>query len=291
MFSSQADVLVIGGGMAVAWAAIAAAQEGAAVTVVDKGYVGTSGVTATAGPGHWFVPPEPARRAAAVAQRRAIAFGLGEPAWMERIIEQTYSTLPTLAPFYPFCVNDAGETVYGAVRGPEYMRALRERLDSLGVRILDHSPALELLLHADGSVAGARGFRRQAKEDWQIRAGAVVLAIGGCAFYSRLLGSRTNTGDGYLMAAEAGAALSGMEFSSHYTIAPEFSTMARGMSYVYATYYGADKKPLDLPKEAGTQPGAGARHAGRAGVLRSRPDAAGYSRSAADDFAPCPTAV
>jgi succinate dehydrogenase/fumarate reductase flavoprotein subunit len=42
-----------------------------------------------------------------------------------------------------------------------------------------------------------------------------------------------------------------MEFSSHYTIAPAFSTMARGMSYVYATYYGADKKPLDLPKEAG----------------------------------------
>jgi succinate dehydrogenase/fumarate reductase flavoprotein subunit len=53
------------------------------------------------------------------------------------------------------------------------------------------------------------------------------------------------------MAAEAGAELSGMEFSSHYTIAPAFSTMARGMSYAYATYYGADKQPLDLPKEAG----------------------------------------
>jgi hypothetical protein len=43
------------------------------------------------------------------------------------------------------------------------------------------------------------------------------------------------------MAAEAGAQLSGMEFSSHYTIAPAFSTMARGMSYAYATYYGAKK--------------------------------------------------
>jgi succinate dehydrogenase/fumarate reductase flavoprotein subunit len=53
------------------------------------------------------------------------------------------------------------------------------------------------------------------------------------------------------MAAEAGVSLSGMEFSSHYTIAPAFSTMARGMSYVYATYYGADKKPLDLPAQAG----------------------------------------
>lgn len=131
------------------------------------------------------------------------------------------------------------------------MRALRQKVQSLGVRILDHSPALELLRHTDGSVAGAQGYRRQAGEAYTIRAGAVVLATGGCAFYSRLLGSQTNTGDGYLMAVEAGAALSGMEFSSHYTIAPSFSTMARGMSYVYATYYGADKKPLDLPAQAG----------------------------------------
>jgi len=251
MLVLETDVLIIGGGMAAAWAAIAAAEAGAAVTMVDKGYVGTSGVTATAGPGHWFVPPVAEKRAAAVAQRQAIAFGLGEPAWMERIIDQTWRTLPTLAPFYKFCVNDAGETVYGAVRGPEYMRALRQKVESLGVRILDHSPALELLRHTDGSVAGAAGYRRQAGEDWAIRAGAVVLATGGCAFYSRLLGSQTNTGDGYLMAVEAGAELSGMEFSSHYTIAPAFSTMARGMSYAYATYYGADKKPLDLPKEAG----------------------------------------
>jgi succinate dehydrogenase/fumarate reductase flavoprotein subunit len=251
MLVAETDVLVIGGGMAAAWSAISAAQEGAQVTLVDKGYLGTSGVTATAGPNHWFIPPVAEKRAAAVAQREAIAFGLGEPAWMERIIDQAYTTLPTLAPFYKFCVNDAGETVYNAVRGPEYMRALRQKVQNLGVRILDHSPALELLRHADGSVAGAQGYRRQVGEAYTIRAGAVVLATGGCAFYSRLLGSQTNTGDGYLMAMEAGAALSGMEFSSHYTIAPAFSTMARGMAYVYATYYGADKKPLDLPAQTG----------------------------------------
>jgi succinate dehydrogenase/fumarate reductase flavoprotein subunit len=251
MLSLETDVLVIGGGMAAAWAAISATREGAAVTLVDKGYVGTSGVTATAGPGHWFVPPDPEKRTAAIEQRQSIAFGLGEPDWMARVIDQTYTTLPGLAPFYKFCVNDAGQTVYGAVRGPEYMRALRQMAEHLGVRILDHSPALELLRHADGAVAGAKGYRRQAGEAWNIRAGGVVLATGGCAFYSRLLGSQTNTGDGYLMAAEAGAELSGMEFSSHYTIAPAFSTMARGMSYAYATYYGADKKPLDLPKQAG----------------------------------------
>ena len=43
----SADVLVIGGGLAGAWAALSAAEQGAGVVLVDKGYCGTSGVTAT----------------------------------------------------------------------------------------------------------------------------------------------------------------------------------------------------------------------------------------------------
>src|ERR1700678_3287542 len=72
--TSRPDVLVIGGGLAGGWAAIAAARAGASVILADKGYFGTSGVTAAAGPGHWWVPPDPpdARRDA-VAQRNARA--------------------------------------------------------------------------------------------------------------------------------------------------------------------------------------------------------------------------
>jgi succinate dehydrogenase/fumarate reductase flavoprotein subunit len=151
---------------------------------------------------------------------------------------------------YEFSVNDAGVKLYGAVRGPEYLRALRRLAARLSVRIMDQSPALELLLHSDGSIAGAQGIHRQRSEAWTVRAAAVILATGGCAFYSHLLGSRTNTGDGYLMAAEAGAELSGMEFTSQYVIAPAFSTMGRSMSYAYATYYGPDFRVLDIPRQA-----------------------------------------
>ncbi len=236
MLSAEADVLIIGGGMAAAWAAVGAALGGANVIMVDKGAVGTSGVTATAGPNHWWVAPK--QREQAVTQRQGQALGLGEASWMHRILEQTWETLPSLARFYEFCVNDTGVTVYNSVRGPEYMRGLRQYALSLGVRILDHSPALELLLQR-GAIAGARGERLQAREEWEIRAPAVILATGGCAFNGALLGSRTNTGDGYLLAAETGVALSGMEFSSQFTVAPAFSTMTRAMSYVYATYYDA----------------------------------------------------
>ncbi|HEY6879058.1 MAG TPA: FAD-binding protein, partial [Polyangiales bacterium] len=252
----ESDVLVIGGGMAAAWAAIAAAREGADVLLVDKGYLGTSGVTATAGPGHWFVPPE--ERAAAIAQREAIAYGIADSRWMARVLDQTFRQLPTLEGHYEFGINERGVKLYGPVRGPEYMRALRQLCESLGVRILDQSPALELLLHTDGSAAGARGVRRQQHQPYEARAAGVILATGGCAFMSRLLGSQTNTGDGYLMAAEAGVPLSGMEFSNQYVIAPAFSTMARTMSYAWANYYGPDGRVLDIPQRDGTR--ALARH-------------------------------
>ena len=39
----SADVLVIGGGPAGEWAAVAAAEADARVVLVDKGYLGTSG--------------------------------------------------------------------------------------------------------------------------------------------------------------------------------------------------------------------------------------------------------
>jgi len=53
------DVLVVGGGPAATWAALKAAQAGADVVLADKGYCGTSGATASAGTGVWYVPPEP----------------------------------------------------------------------------------------------------------------------------------------------------------------------------------------------------------------------------------------
>lgn len=234
-FHLTADVLVIGGGMAGAWAAIGARRAGASVVLVEKGWLGTSGVTATAGPGHWWVAPE--ARDEAIARRLAQSGGLNDADWMARILETTWDSLPTLADVHNFPRDDNGQPQYRAMRGPEYMRALRRRLDGIGVTIIDHAPAQELLRHADGSIGGAAGIRQPCGAPWRIEAGAVVLATGGTAFRSRLLGSWNNTGDGYLMAAEAGAQLSGMEFTAVYCVAPARTTMTRSMSFAFATYY------------------------------------------------------
>ena len=121
----ETDVLVIGGGLAGCWAAVAAARAGASVVLAEKGYCGTSGVTATAGPGHWWVPPDPNARAEAINRRNRASFGLADERWMARVLDTTWRTLPTLANYYDFSVDENGVTQYRGLRGPEYMRAMR----------------------------------------------------------------------------------------------------------------------------------------------------------------------
>jgi L-aspartate oxidase len=247
------DVLVIGGGLAGAWAAMSAAREGADVVLVDKGHCGTSGVTATAGPGHWWVPPE--RREAAVADRLQRSLGLGDPDWMRRILDLTWTSLPGLRDHYAFSTDDKGEVQYRGLRGPEYMRAMRAYAQAAGAKILDHHPALQLLRHGDGSIAGASGIALRGERPWTIRTGAVVLATGGTAFASRLLGSATNTGDGLLMGVEAGADLSGMEFTNYYTASVAGTNMARSMAYSFARWFDLDDNELDIPNGPDVTPG------------------------------------
>lgn len=251
--SLTVDVLVIGGGPAGAWAAWSAAVQGARVALVDKGYCGASGAAAASGSTLWYVPPDPDQRETALNNREARNEGLSDRTWMSRVLGQTYSGLHTLEDWgYPFPLDDQGQVYRRSLQGPEYMRLMRKQVKKAGVQILDHSPALELLISADGVVAGAAGVRRQVGDSasrdevvrWQVKAGAVVIASGGCAFLSKALGCNVLTGDGYLMAAEAGAELSGMEFSNVYGIVPTFASVTKNAFYRWATFTYEDGTPI-----------------------------------------------
>ncbi|MFD3656507.1 FAD-binding protein [Streptomyces sp. NPDC058620] len=241
------DVLVVGGGPAATWAALKAAQDGADVVLADKGYCGTSGATASAGTGVWYVPPEPAAREAAMASREALGGFLADRRWMARVLDQTYAGMNELAAAgrYPFPTGPDGKQLRNGLQGPEYMRRMRIRVQRAGARVLDQSPVTELLTDPSGAVAGARGHRRQAGQPYRVRAGAVVLATGGCAFLSGALGCNVNTGDGALFAAEVGAELSGMEFSNAYGIAPEGTSVTKTAFYSFATFYREDGTVLE----------------------------------------------
>ena len=254
------DVLVIGGGPAGAWAACSAAAAGAKVVLVDKGCCGTSGATASAGTGVWYVPPDPAKRLAAMESREKLGGYLQDRAWMSRVLDRTYEFVNLLAEWgYPFPQDDEGEPRRTNLRGPDYMKLMRRRVRMSGALILDHSPALELLADEDGAVAGARGIRRQQGDEWVVRAKSVVVATGGCAFLSGGLGCNVLTGDGYLMAAELGAEFAGMEFSNAYAISPAFSSVTKTLFYSWGTFTYEDGTPIS---------GAGS-HGGRSVIART----------------------
>lgn len=229
------EVLVIGGGPAAAWAAWAAASQGVKVIIVDKGFLGTSGAAAASGNG--IMAPTPENWDKVLWERYRLGKNLANLRWIERVIEKTWLSLPLVEDWGYRFPKENGESVRQSYYGLEYMRVLRKTLLRAGVQILDQSPALELLLADDGSVAGARGVQRQNHRTYTVRAGAVVMANGGCAFLSKALGCNTNTGDGLLMAVEAGGELSSMEASNHYAISTAFNaTVTRGVPFGWASY-------------------------------------------------------
>ena len=242
----DADVLVVGGGPAAAWAAIAATERGASVIVVDKGYVGSSGAYAASTSGHKVLPPIATLRDPLKFERYALGGFLAQHKWWDRLLEITYDRAPRVWEWggYDIPVYDRTGS-YRGLQGSETMRILRKVLLQKGVKILDQSPALELLVDNEGAVAGARGFQRQANAPWTVKAGATILANGGVAWLSKALGCNTNTGDGALMAAEAGGELSGMEFSAHYSPAPIHSSITKSAYYRYASYYDKVGKEIE----------------------------------------------
>ncbi|MET3941729.1 succinate dehydrogenase/fumarate reductase flavoprotein subunit [Paenibacillus sp. PvP094] len=238
------DVLVLGGGPAGAWAAWSAASQGARVVLADKGYLGTSGATAPGGTTLLVIPPIAELREQAVQSRLKAGGYLSENVWIHRVLDQVEQNLALVEQWgYPFPKDTEGKSLRTHLHGPEYMRMMRRVVRKAGVTIMDQSPALELLQDEHG-VGGARGIDRLTGKTWEVKANAVVMATGGCAFLSKGLGCNVLTGEGLLMSAEAGADLSGMEFSRQY--APSFAdgTVTRGRMLAWATLYDADGQPL-----------------------------------------------
>ena len=155
-------MLVIGGGPAAAWAALTARAEGARVLLVDKGFCGSSGVAAAATAGHWWVPPH--KRGEAIAERDATGGNLSERSWMERVLEETWRRWPEVGGTHGYPggaflgIRSPAREGAMLLQGPIYLREMRRRVAHSGVRILDHSPALELLVDATAPFAEPRAF-------------------------------------------------------------------------------------------------------------------------------------
>lgn len=232
----DADVLVIGGGLAGLMSAIEAARIVKRVVVVTKGKVGKSGNTIMARNGMAAVLEEgfdgdSAQRHAA--DTLAAGGYINNPGMVEVFAEKAGEAVRRLldlgVPFLRengsllrkgspghscrrFLTVDGSSIRSPKIRGLALTLPLAREAVRLGVRPVE-GVIITGLVKYEGRVAGARGLDRKERKVWVFRAPAVILACGGAGgLYPLTTNTADVTGDGYALARMAGARLRDMEF-------------------------------------------------------------------------------
>lgn len=237
----ETDVLIVGAGAAGMMAARAASDEGAEVILTDKSLIGRGGATILA------------------QMTVAVALGEAEPDSPDIHFEDTMAGSRGLAdPAIVRAIVERGPEVileaerYGVkwARTPDGKRSQafapgHSRARCVYVDILNTGGAtsngLKKAIWKDGKIkrlknvmitrivveggraVGAIGFEMEDFRPVSIAAGAVILATGGLTeIYERNSASANMTGDGFILAAEAGAELRDMEMVQFFPIAHLF---------------------------------------------------------------------
>ena len=220
------DVLVIGGGLAAAFAALKAKENGAErVVQVCKGRTGCTGNSAFAASVMHVCFPEddPDDRL------RRLARSLGYIAQQDLLrdhLEESYPLLKEMDGFgCGFFKNEKGDFIrtrargaYPTVkfRGHQMMQAMRAAEKIRGVELIDGVMVTELLTR-EGRSIGAVGFDIRKGDFFIFEAKATILATGSTWYKGLLPGHRDDTGDGFGMAYRAGVVLSGGECNDQLT--------------------------------------------------------------------------
>lgn len=231
----DADLLIIGGGSAGCMAAIRALEKNPSLRVVifeksDLKYGGSiargmDALNIVAIPN--FTTPDLYVEAATIA-----CDGVCDDGPSRVMAERSFELLQKLqgwGVYFPLDKNGKFRTLKYHVKGefqtameePNLKVMIAERAEKLGAVTINRTMALSLL--KDGErIAGAVGMNVRSGEFIVCRAGAVLISSGGLARFSlpnsgylySVFDYPGNTGDGYRMAFEAGAGLTGMEAAS-----------------------------------------------------------------------------
>ncbi len=205
---TDADVLVIGGGYAGVFAAVAARAKGLNVVLVDKGMVGRSGMTPWANGFNVFDEAKGDDRDQMIAAVAASSEYVNNRDWLDAQFDDSKARWEDLV---AWGILDA------KLRHPHL--ALRDKLVESGVRLLERTTVTDLLTK-DGAVVGAIGFSLDDEETVAVVAKATILCAGAGSYKASGFPIQGLTFDGDAMAYRAGATISGKEFTDfHFTSA------------------------------------------------------------------------
>lgn len=251
----DADVLVIGGGSAGAMAAIRAKEVNRSqkVVVFEKGHILYSGCIARGMDALNIVAvPGVATPELYVESNRIACGGIMDEPVNYLMAQRSYPLMKKLegwGVFFPrdrdgnyelLQVHPKGKFCL-AMKEPELKTILAKRLLGLGCKVFNRVMGLQLIVE-EGRVAGAVGMNIQTGDLIVCRAKAVILCSGGTARFGLpnsgyLYGVYDfpgNTGDGYAMAFQAGAEVTGFEYTLNYYIIKDINapllyiTLTRG---------------------------------------------------------------
>lgn len=224
------DVLVIGGGISGALAALSAKAEGADVLLVEKqGFIGgsaalSSGFMVTVNNDHFAEEIDDSWE-----KMSSVLHGVHDqspdttyPTWdrLEEVFAQQSATIDFMVDLgmtAEFGEKSTAVTMWDG-KGAGMMEALAKAMDEKGVRVMLDSPATQILVDDAGAVCGATVEGRDGAQD--IAAKKVILCCGGASHNEEILSeyiptitevdldnqsAAGNTGDGFVMCEALGA--------------------------------------------------------------------------------------
>jgi fumarate reductase (CoM/CoB) subunit A len=259
----KAEVLIIGSEAAGAKAAIEAQEDGADVLVVTKGLVGKSGNTVMAG---WGIQAPLGHMDSR--DNPEVFFGdvvkggsyLNNQKLVERLVNLSVTEIPKMEKWGAHFMKTGNKFIQYQLPGSSYPRTLhpigyhgglqwrkafKSQFKRLHTKIMEDIFITALLL-SDGQVAGALGISLRDGRYKIFRAKTTILATGGCSqIYRKTDASLDATGDGMVLAFNAGAVLMDMEFQQFfplccYTPPFEMNMLTGNLRYgLHARFYNA----------------------------------------------------
>jgi len=223
----KSEVLVIGGGIAGAAAAIAARKAGADVVLVDKAVVARSGQSTFAAGIYAVCFPERDNLDDWVDEMIDLGEYLNDQAWVDLLWERNHPIAMELDRWgaeyhWPILErNEKGDYVRRKSRGHiktfhcimnsiPMMDTLKKKALDLGVRIVERVMVTEFI-RSKGRVGGALGFNPQSGKPYVFQARAVIAAASGAGFKSAFMGHKNLTGDILAAACRIGVTVQNME--------------------------------------------------------------------------------
>ena len=162
--------------------------------------------------------------------------GVADQRWMLRTVDQCYENLQRLVEWgYPFPTRArAASSTSPTCAAPTTCASCAAGCFAAGRQGPRPPPGARSSCPTATTVTGAAGLVRAPARTGASRPAPSCSPPAAAPSSSASSGATGLTGDGLLMAAEAGAALSGMEFTGKYTLAPYGTSLNKGLPFRWA---------------------------------------------------------